>query len=94
MSDTFVNVKDGWASYSYKPDPNDPKGCVYTPDAVFGDKKEADWFGAFRSSGRVGFPHPVRWVEVGGRAYILSEEPAAIGLDRFGERPAAVTVHA
>lgn len=92
MNGTIVSVKEGWASYSYKPDPNDLKGCVYTPDAVFDDKDEADWFGAFRCAGRMGFPHPVRWVEIDGKAYVLSEEPAAIGLSAVEER--STTIHA
>ena len=81
-----VELKTGWASYSYKNDPGNPKGVLYTPDAVFAEKDDADWYGAFRGgSGRMGFPHPVRWVEVGGKAYVLPDEGAEVGLDKFGE---------
>jgi hypothetical protein len=34
----------------------------------------------------MGFPHPVRWVEIDGKAYVLGEEPAEVGLNRYGER--------
>jgi hypothetical protein len=82
----LAEVKSGWASYSYKADPANPKSVLYTPDAVFAEKDDADWFGACMGSGRMGFPHPVRWVEIDGKAYVLGEEPAEVGLNRYGER--------
>lgn len=85
----IVEVKSGWASYSYKKDPHNPKGAVYTPDAVFEKKDDADWFGALRVSTRTGFPHEARWVEINGKAYVLGDDAAEVGLDKFGERTPA-----
>ncbi len=64
-----MNIHNGWAVYSYKS--KNKVQVNFTPDAIFNNENEADWYGAF--SRPCGFHFPVKYVLIDDRAFILSE---------------------
>lgn len=64
-----LEIKKGWASYSYR---KEGDRFRMVPDAVFSKQTDADWYGATRRSGQMGFPYEVTYLLVDDHCYAMT----------------------